>query len=234
MSLPAPIKVGHRGAPIFEPQNTLRSFRRAMEMGVDMVEIDLRRTADGALVLAHDAEIRDPDGREWGVADHPFEDLRAVDLGHGERIPTLEETLDLCRGRCALMADLKGEGFEKQMVELLQEKGFTDLVIPGGSLFSRREIRALDPTLPISLSLGPDWKSRINDDLIERIETDAVTWHYTLLDEHRVAQLHEKGLKVFAWTVDSAEEMERLKACEVDGIISNRTDLLTELGVVKN
>jgi glycerophosphoryl diester phosphodiesterase len=228
MRLEPPIKVGHRGAPVYEPQNTLRSFNRAIEMGVDMVEIDLRRSADGVLVLAHDAEIHGPDGREWVVADHSLEDLRSVDLGKGERIPTFAETLDLCKGRCALMADLKGEGFEEEMVGLLHEKEFTDLLIPGGSLYSRRKIRALDPRLPISLSLGPEWKPRIDDGLIERIETDAVTWHYTLLDETVIARLHEKGLKVFAWTVDSVDEMARLKAGGVDGIISNRTDLMIE------
>ena len=86
--MPSIRRVGHRGASAHEPQNTVRSFERAIAMGVDMVEIDLRQSRDGALVLAHDPTIRGG-GRELAVAVHDLESLRALDLGHSERIATL-------------------------------------------------------------------------------------------------------------------------------------------------
>lgn len=221
--------MGHRGAPVFEPENTLRSYERAIEMGMEMVEVDLRRSADVQLVLAHDETIHNAEGQTLKVAEHPLEELRRLDLGEGERIPTLEDAIRLCQGRCALMIDLKGEGFEEALVETLHETGFTDLVIPGGSAFSRARIRELDPSLPLSLSLDRSWKSRITDDFISGIETDAVTWQYSLLDAPAVERLHALGKIVFAWTVDSEEEMDRLLSIGVDGIISNRTDFLAKL-----
>ncbi len=231
MNLPAPwLRVGHRGAGGLEPQNTARSFERALACGADMVETDLRRAADGALVLAHDPHITGTDERRWEVSERTLAELREVDLREGERILTLEDLLTLCRNRCAVMIDLKGEGFEAELVETLRRAAFTDVIIPGGSDSSRALLRELDPAIPLSLSLGGEWKPWLDDDFFAALETkyaDAVTWHDSLLDADIVARLHEGGRYVFAWTVDDPAEMDRLIQAGVDGIISNRPDLLS-------
>jgi glycerophosphoryl diester phosphodiesterase len=219
-------RVGHRGAGAHEPQNTLRSFERAIAMGVDMVETDVRQSRDGALVLAHDETIHGG-GRERVVADHDLAELRTLDLGHGERVATLEEVLALVRGRCGLMADLKGEGFEAELVAALQNSGLPreQISIPGGTAPSRAKIRQIDPTLPISLSLGAEWHDRITPEFIDAIDTDAVTWQYRLITPERVARLHERGLFVYTWTVDDPETMRRVLEAGVDGVITNRPEL---------
>jgi glycerophosphoryl diester phosphodiesterase len=223
------IRVAHRGAGKPEPENTLRSYEKAARMGADMIEVDVRRSSDGALVLAHDDEIHDTDGRKLRVSDHPLLELRELDLGEGERIPTLEEAIEVCRRRSALMADLKGEGFEEELVRAFHDKDFTDVIIPGGSPYSRSRIRQLDATLPISLSLDAVYKDRLTDDFYTKLDTDADTWQNPLLDRETVERLHGLGKAVFAWTVDHREEMERLISIGVDGIISNRSDLLMTL-----
>jgi glycerophosphoryl diester phosphodiesterase len=87
------IRVGHRGVgKLFGPPNTLRAYRRALEFGVDMIEVDLRRAGDGTLVLAHDEEIHD-DRLQLKLSDCSLDELRQVDLGSGERIPTLDEAV---------------------------------------------------------------------------------------------------------------------------------------------
>ncbi|MBW3625381.1 MAG: glycerophosphodiester phosphodiesterase [Armatimonadetes bacterium] len=223
------IRVGHRGAPKLEPENTLRSYRSAMEMGVDMIEVDLRQTADGALVLAHDETIHGTEGRSLSIPAHSLEELRAVDLEKGERIPTLSEAIAMCQGRCAMMIDLKGEGFEEGLVRTLRQTGYRNVVVPGGGIQSRERIRRMDPEIPLSLSLDRAWDDRITPEFIDSLDTDAVTWQYPLLNRERVERLHDRGLWVFAWTVDAWVEMERLVSMGVDGIISNRTDLLMQL-----
>lgn len=222
------VRVGHRGVGKMEPENTLHSYRRAIRFGVDMVEVDLRQSSDGALVLAHDGEIRDRDGgRVLQVSDHSLAALRELDLGEGEHIPTLEEAIEVCRDSCSLMIDLKGEGFEEDLVRILRRTRFDRVIVPGGSRLSRDRIHALDPTIPISLSL--DGEEQLTGELFDTLDTDAVTWHYSLLTAERVERLHRKGKLVFAWTVDRWEEMERLVSIGVDGIISNRPDLLMRL-----
>jgi glycerophosphoryl diester phosphodiesterase len=218
--------VGHRGAAAHEPQNTLRSFERAIAMGVAMIETDVRQSRDGALVLAHDATVHGG-GRELTVAEHSLTELRSLDLGPGERVVTLEEVLSLVRGRCGLMADLKGEGFEAELVASLQASGLPreQIVIPGGTAHSRTLIRQLDPSLPISLSLGAEWHGRISNEFIDAIDTDAVTWQYRLITPERVARLHERGLFVYAWTVDDPETLRGVLDAGVDGVITNRPEL---------
>ncbi len=219
-------RVGHRGAGAHEPQNTIRSFNRAIAMGVDMVETDVRRARDGALVLAHDEAIRGG-GQELVVAEHDLPALQRLDLGHGERIPTLADTFEAVRGRCALMIDLKEEEFEIELVAAIHAAGLPreQIVVPGGTARSRALIRRLDPTIPLSLSLGAEWDDRLTDRFIQEIDTDAVTWQYHLITAERVARLHERGLFVYTWTVDDPDTMQRVVHAGVDGVISNRPEL---------
>lgn len=225
------IRVGHRGAAAHAPGNTLASFRRALEIGVDMIELDVRRCGDGHLVLAHDETLPSPAGAV-AVAEADLADLRALDLGGGERILTLDEGLDFLRVRCAVMIDLKGEGFEAELVDAIHRAGLApeELVIPGGTLFSRRAIRALDPALPLSLSLDPEAEPLLTPAFVEAIDTEAVTWHHRLITPERVARLHARSLTVYTWTVDDPETMRRVRDAGVDGIITNRPDLFDELG----
>jgi glycerophosphoryl diester phosphodiesterase len=222
------LRVAHRGVGKHEPENTLRSYRKAIDLGTEMVEVDLRASADGVLVLAHDDEIRDVRGHALPVSGRTFEELRELDMGHGERIPTLEEAVRLCRGRCSMMIDLKGKGFEGELIELLHRTGYRNVIVPGGSRPSRDRIRALAPEIPLSLSL--EREQDVTDELFDTLDTDAVTWHSSLLNRERVERLHAREKLVFAWTVDDTGEMERLVFLGVDGIISNRPDLLMRLG----
>jgi glycerophosphoryl diester phosphodiesterase len=221
-------RVGHRGAG--KPQNTLAAFERAIAIGVDMVETDVRLSRDGVLVLAHDAEIR-TGGREMAVAAHDLADLRALDLGGGERIATLAEALALVKNRCAIMIDLKGEGFEAALVETIRASGMPDeqIVAPGGSDRSRAALRSLDARIPLSLSVDVDWDARITPEFIAGIDTDAVTWEHPLITAERVARLHDRGLFVYAWTVDDLAAMRRVIDAGVDGVITNRPELFALL-----
>lgn len=238
--MPGIRRVGHRGAGAHpegtRPQNTLRSFERAIALGVDMVETDVRRARDGALVLAHDAEIRGLEPltgarSERVVAECDLPALQSLDLGHGERIPTLEQALATLTGRCALMLDLKGEGFEAELAAAIHAAGlpYDQVVIPGGSARSRARLRELDPRLPLSLSLDADWDARLTPEFIAAIDTDAVTWEHPLITPERVARLHDRGLFVYAWTVDDLPTMRRLITAGVDGIITNRPELFAQL-----
>src|SRR5436309_10438710 len=149
------IRVGHRGAGAYAPDNTVASFLRALEIGVDMIETDVRVSRDGKLVLAHDDEMG-PRGRRLSVAKSDWAELRELNLGQGERPLVLEEAFEIVRGRCALMIDLKGEEFEELLVKAIQGSGLamSEVIVPGGSTRSRARIRSLDPAIPLSLSLG--------------------------------------------------------------------------------
>src|SRR5207302_4120949 len=118
-------------------------------------ETDVRPSRDGRLVLAHDPELGPPD-RRMDVGTTDWTELRELDVGEGERPLILEEAFEVVRGRCALMIDLKGEGFEEILVRAIRRSAMpmTQIVVPGGTARSRARIRELDPAIPLSLSLG--------------------------------------------------------------------------------
>ena len=231
-------RVGHRGAPREFPANTMRSFKRAFELGCTMVECDIRISADGALVLAHDAEVTDTSGKVWHIPESRSHDLARLDLGAGEGVPTLEQLVEWCDDSgCAIMADMKcgGGDTELRVAAALAPLPPGLKVVPGANFESRQRFRAADPDLPLSLSLdaGEGDKLKLsfsNASLLDAIDTEAVTWQHPLLNFPIVDALKARGLAVFAWTVDDMEVAKRLLAFGVDGIISNCAADLVQIG----
>jgi glycerophosphoryl diester phosphodiesterase len=228
-------RVGHRGAPRVFPANTLRSFQHAVELGCTMVECDVRQAADGVLMLAHDPHVRATDGTVYEIGARTSGVLGALDLGAGEGVPTLTALVAWALGRCRIMADMKceGHGVEDLVVAALAPLSPADKIVPGAGEASRERFRACDPLLPLSFSLGGQTSGDMTETQFQTylatLTTDAVTWQYPLLTAERIAALHSRALRVFAWTVDDAASMQRLVADGVDGIISNRADLLVQL-----
>ena len=234
-------RIGHRGAPRAFPGNTLRGFEHARALGCTMIECDVRQTADGVLVLAHDPHVTSTRsaGKRYEVSRHSSATLRVLDLGAGEGVPTLTELVAWAQacGDVGIMADMKigGGDVEAGVVEALAPLPASRKIVPGAGQESRRQFRALDPNLPLSLSLGADSETRalLADDgldrLLDNLDTEAVTWEHPLLTAARIAALHARGLRVYAWTVDDLPTMRRLQGDGVDGIISNRADLLQTL-----
>lgn len=229
------IRVGHRGAPREYPANTMLSFWRAVTLGCDMVECDVRRAADGILVLAHDPDIVDSQGRRYAIVEHAADFLGALDLGAGEGAPRLTELAAWALGNCAVMADMKceGEGVEEAVVKALRGLPPEAKIVPGAAEASRRRFRSLDPSLPLSLSLDGAAADAMTDADFARhlatAATEAVTWQFPLLTAERIAALHAHGFQVFAWTVDDLPTMQGLADQGVDGIISNRPELLAAI-----
>lgn len=224
-------KVGHRGAPREFPANTLRSFSRAMEYGCTMVECDIRAAADGELVLAHDPEAA-AGGKRYAITEHDSAFLARLDLGAGEGVPKLSALATLLKDRCAIMADMKCEGgdIERKVIEALSSLSVESKLVPGAGTESRKRFRETDSSLPLSLSLGAfQMKESEFEEILSNLDTQAVTWEHPLLTSERISALHSRGVAVYAWTVDDFPTMLRLQEMGVDGIISNRCDLLAKL-----
>lgn len=229
------LKIAHRGAPRQFQGNTMSGFRRGVALGCGMVECDVRQAADGELVLAHDPWVTDAAGAVYEITATPSALLRALDLGRGEGVPGLGELVGWAAGRCAVMADMKcgGGDVEERLVHALAPLVPREKVVPGAGEASRRRMRALDPALPLSLTLDAACEPQIAaigvEHLIARLDTQAVTWQHPLITAERVALLHAADLRVYVWTVDEPPLMRKLMADGVDGIISNRPDLLAAL-----
>lgn len=222
------LRTAHRGAPTVAPGNSRRAIVAATNLGVDMVEVDIHRTADGCLMLWHDDALT-INGAHIPLVTATMAALQAVDIGQGEHIISLADGLDTVRGHAALLIDLKADGLAEQIVETVRACGEQPVMVCGRFWESLREITRHAPEIGTSLTLDHTWQRQYGDDAIERIDTDAVTVDWRILDPAFVARCHARGLAVLAWTVDDLALMRRLLAMGVDGLTSNRPDLFAQI-----
>jgi glycerophosphoryl diester phosphodiesterase len=222
---------GHRGAAGLEPENTIRSFTRALELGVDQVELDVHLTKDRELVVIHDASVdRTTNGRGY-VGDFTLEAIRRLDAGAGERIPTLQEVINVVKGRAILQIELKGRGVEEAVVNCVEANGVVDEVVVTSFRHSMvKKVTALNPRV----STGVLFACLPIDAARLAVDAGAQALHANVnyIDAYLVEAGHLCGLKVRAWNTDDPDQMRWLMGLGVDAIGSNRPDIL--LDVVKN
>lgn len=216
-----PLRIGHRGAAGHERENTVRSFLRAIEIGVDMVETDLRSTADGAIVLFHDAWF-DIEGVRRPVHGSTLADLRKA---YGDELATLEDLLAVAKGRCGLMLEMKVTGLAARVLAAVTASGFAEPVIYAS--FHHDELLAVRRLQPDAQTLALIHGAPVDK---ARFAIDAQTTHAGINIEFATAEfiseLQQSGLQVFVYTVNEPEEIAAMKALKVEGIVSDYPDRL--------
>jgi glycerophosphoryl diester phosphodiesterase len=209
-----PLRIGHRGAAGHARENTRRSFLRALDLEVDLIETDLRETAGGAIVLCHDAWLHGHEVRTSTLAD-----LRAID----EEMATLEELLEIANGRCGLMLELKVTGLAERTIATVAAAGFTGPLVYAS--FHHHELLAIRRLQPDARTLALIHAAPVDR---ARFATDAQATHAGINIEFAnaafVTALQERGLQVFVYTVNEPADIATMKGLGVEGIISDYPD----------
>ncbi len=235
MTRPArPLVIAHRGASGHRPENTLPAYELAIAQQADMIEIDLHRTRDGAIVITHDEELEGIGG-SGEIADRTLAEVRALDAGQGHRVPVLSEVLDGFAARIAFNLELKqstrGPYRGLEAATLAEVEGRSLLA---GTLFSSfydpvlRALRELSPAARIALLIS----RRFPQQWLERAKSlgaEAVNPEQPLVDRELVEVAHAEGLAVYVFTVDAEAEMRRLLDLGVDGLFTNLPDRMVRL-----
>ncbi|MFA6316310.1 MAG: glycerophosphodiester phosphodiesterase family protein [Elusimicrobiota bacterium] len=243
--------IAHRGASGYAPENTLASFRRALEMGASAIELDVHQTTDGELAVLHDWDLKRtarglPPGhpaRKWRrlhrarVGEMSFAALAAADVGswfgprfRGERIPRLADVLELAAGRAELHVELKkGSSLypcvEARVVALLRDFGALKTAVVSSfdhaALFNAR---LLEPRLRLGYLLGlTTMKKALKETAALRAESLNISLRQAT--PRRIGLAKAQGLKVLVYTVNRAADLPRLERLGVDGVFSNYPDL---------
>lgn len=214
------IRIAHRGASAYEPENTVRSFRRALELNADMLEFDVRQTLDGRLVVMHDSTVDRTTNGTGPVALKPLDELKELDAGGGERIPTLEEVLELGSGKTGFVIEIKENGIEQKVISTIREYGLIgDVFIVSFKGVRLRMVKELDPEVKTGLIL---LASPNPVKLAERCGADAVApfrWFVTKGLAHRARSI---GLRLFTWTVDEPGRCQKLIDMGLSGVVTNK------------
>ena len=240
-----PLRVGHKGAAALEPENTLRSLRRAVELGCDLVEFDVLDLDDGTLVLAHSDDLFEV---SHGAAQGHVRALRLTELREvAPELPTLDEALELLGGHdgVGIQVDLKWFGYEEAAAAAVSRHGLiARTVVSSVHAESLRRIAAVEPGLargftypfdrrgvsqrrllaPITvaavLGLRRTLPLRIVG-MLERAHASAAMLHHWVVSRAAVDRAHARGAAVFAWTVDDEAALKRVISAGVDGVITN-------------
>lgn len=219
--------MGHRGAPAYEPENTLRSIRRALKMGVAAVEVDVQLTRDGRLVVIHDDTVDRTTNGHGEVKDLTFAELRALNAGKGEPIPSLEEMVDLVKGRAHLVVELKQPEAAAPLLRFFQEHLLFDAAHiisfwhPVLKTLKEQEPRLRTGVLMVGCPADPVGLARA-------ARADALILQYAYVTQELVTAAHQDGLLVFVWNIDTIDTLKPYLTMNLDGIGSNRPDVLIE------
>ena len=227
--------IAHRGASSYEKENTVRSFKKAIEIGVDMIEFDVRRTKDHVLIAYHDELIESKPIREL-----TYTEMVNITRDQGFSIATLEEVLQYTSGRTKLDIELKEEGYERDVVELLSRYFKKDqFAITSFYDSCIRRIKDHDPDIKAGLILGiskPDHpiRTRLSEFFPGRrckeAKADFLVPHWRLLCFGFLDRAKRENRPVFVWTVNDEKMIwKMLRDSRIDGIITDKPYLAISL-----
>jgi len=223
--------IGHRGAGGVAPENTRAAIERAISAGAQWVEIDVQETADGEVVVIHDSDLMKNAGVDLKVWDATVDEITAVDIGssfdpqfHDERVPTLREILNLCKGRIGIIIELKsyghGQMLEQRVVDLVEASGSVDEV----------QCMSLKPGVVAQLKkLRPDWRVGLLLSLavgdVRNIAADFLAVNARFATSRMVQEAHEAHKLLYAWTLNDPVSISRMVGRGVDGVITDYPDM---------
>jgi glycerophosphoryl diester phosphodiesterase len=219
----------------YAPENTFASFDRAIELGVDAIELDVHLTADGEVVVIHDHDLTRTTDGEGVVGEKTLAEIKSLDAGKcfgaefaGQRIPTLGEVLEWARGRCVLDIEIKGgpwpyEGLEAKVVDLIRRYEMTDQTIVIS--FDHPTVARVKSLAP-EIATGTLWSCRPIDPVAVALAAgaNAILPFWSYCDAETVGRAHAAGLSVHPWETSDPDAIDRLIEIGVDSICSNRPD----------
>ena len=237
--------IAHRGFSGAAPENTLAAFRKAIEIGSDMIELDIQLSKDGKILVLHDETLEDTTDGKGKVVDHTLQELKKLDAGSrfraefsGERIPTLREVLDLAKGRVLVNIEIKNPDHGQYPITELANKalkevkkaGMTDQVIFSSfNPISLDYIGKTEPQARVAFLYHRPWNSL--PELTGGREYRVLNLHNIHLTREKVGRIRKEGIKLNVYTVNSKAELEQFVNWGVDGIITNYPDRL--IGILK-
>jgi glycerophosphoryl diester phosphodiesterase len=222
------VRVAHRGASGYEPENTLLSFKKAIELGADMIEFDVRVCESGELVVMHDDSVDRTTNGKGKIEDKELAELKSLDESKGQKIPTLIEVLDFVDKKIKLDIELKDEGIVKEVSDIIkkyiEKKGWSydDFMVSSFHHNELRQLKEINPEIRIGVlseEVPPGFLH-----FAKKIKAYSVNTPVDRINGKFVENAHKNGLKVFVFAANDTPEIDKAKSLGVDYICSNFPD----------
>lgn len=218
------LKIGHRGAKGYEPENTIKSFKKAISLGVDAIEFDVRKTKDGKLVIFHDKKVDKLTEGKGLVNNLTLDEIKELRV-QGEEILTLQEALNFIGKKVKkIFVELKESGFETEVLKEIKKRKLEDRVIVISFLKDvLKTVRKLNKKIETGL-IYVRHKNPIKTVL--SLGANYLVAFYRFIHTRDIEKAHDNDLKVIVWTINKKSEAKEYKKKGVDGIVSDFPDIL--------
>lgn len=217
--------IAHRGASGTQPENTLAAFERAVKVGTKMIELDIHLCKSGELVVIHDTRVNRTTNGHGLVSHKTLSQLQELDAGNDEKIPTLREVFELVDGKTKINIELKGNSVVAETVKLIKyqirNKNQTtgDFVISSFHHDQLKEFHALMPEMPIGILY--EHHPIGYQKLAAELQATSINLSIKHVNEKLVQEIHQNGLQLWVYSVNSVEDFEKMKTMGVDAVFTN-------------
>jgi len=215
------LKVGHRGAKAYATENTIESFKKAIDMGANAVELDVRISGDAHLIICHDDNLKKVFGKDVRIKDATLKELKELTE---DRIPSLEEALHFLGNKVVkILVELKESGYEKEVLDLIKKEKLEDRIIIVSFIEEAlSRVRTLDKKIETGLVYAK-FKKPIEAAL--KLNAQYLIPLYRFVHRRDIAKAHKSNLKVIVWTINTKKDAVEFIAKDVDGIAADRPDI---------
>lgn len=241
----SPLKIGHRGAAGYCPENTISSFKKAIELGADYLELDIQMTKDSELVVIHDSTVNRTTNSKGRVRDFTLREIQSLDAGSwfhrkfaGEKIPSLLEVFNEFAGKVGFLIELKKPSLYPLIVEKLAEElkkreftsGDRQIIVQSFDREALKRFHELLPSIPIGVLVKHSGMKIITNKNLKSFASyvSYVNPKITMVNKRIIKRIHHHGFKTIIWTVNKKNDLKKLKNLHVEGIISDFPDLSQE------
>lgn len=212
--------IAHRGASYWEPENTLISIERALRMGADYVEFDVRKTRDKQLVVIHDALVDRTTNGQGKVGEILLKDIQKLDAGKKQQIPTLDQVLELVEDKKKIVLEIKEPGYEDLIIEKLQTYNLKSPLLASFYHRSVEKVKRLNPDLKTGVIIASQPLNISNIAL--SVNADVIFIKKKFLDENIVENVKEYDLNIYPWVVDDIKQAKKFIELGADGLVTNK------------
>ena len=219
------LKIGHRGAKGHESENTLISFQKALNMQVDGIELDVHLSADGELMVIHDEKIDRTTNGKGFVNKLSLRELKTFQIDGKHQIPMLKEVFDLVNQDCFINIELKSYDAAEKVVSLIEKyvtkKGwkYDRFLVSSFDWNALQQVRFLNEEIPIGILTETDLDLALA--FAKFIQAKSIHPYFHLLTKENTAKIQEKGIQVYPWTINEIEDIQKIIAFNVNGIITD-------------
>ncbi|MEO0059367.1 MAG: hypothetical protein RLZZ312_1014 [Bacteroidota bacterium] len=223
-----PIAIAHRGYSGTEPENTLLAFQKSIDLNCNGIELDVHKTADDHIIVFHDFEIAISQDKIAPISSLTLADIKSIILPKNQKIPTLIEVLHLVNKHCFVNIELKGNNTEQLVCAIIHDFinqnnwSYAHFLVSSFKPELLVAVKFIDNKIPIAIIVDSNLEQAI--DFAQTNNLFAIHPNYKILNQQLIAEMQNKNLKVFTWTVNNPEDIKTLTNLGIDGIISDFPD----------